>query len=198
MQAYMCRKNMDESLTEEWEVMQSQADELSQVLKAKSDAVVDGHFEEAELLRKREKEIKTMLQRNTQDFMPLPEVTVADIEAVVSVWSGVPVERMQEGQMDRLTNLAAGLHSRVVGQENAINAIARAMRRLVADAVCPCSGKMCAYRIASAGLILFAAREDVNSPESHPCDTVCSLVIMLAGFHSSMFFLPGRKITLCF
>mmetsp|Transcript_31819 Transcript_31819/g.90376 ORF Transcript_31819/g.90376 Transcript_31819/m.90376 type:complete len:930 (-) Transcript_31819:498-3287(-) len=127
--AYLSRKTIDDSSTDEWDIMLSQAEELKQVLKAKSDAIGDGLYEEAALLFKRETELKQQLRSCKEDYMPLPEVTASDIESVVSAWTGIPVERMNEGEVDKLANLDQALQERVVGQENAVAAIARAMRR---------------------------------------------------------------------
>jgi ATP-dependent Clp protease ATP-binding subunit ClpB len=57
------------------------------------------------------------------------EVTEDDIAAVVSKWTGIPVEKMLEGEQARLTNMEARLHERVVGQDRAVEAIANAVRR---------------------------------------------------------------------
>jgi ATP-dependent Clp protease ATP-binding subunit ClpB len=57
------------------------------------------------------------------------EVTEDDIAAVVSKWTGIPVERMLEGEQAKLTNMEARLHERVVGQDRAVEAIANAVRR---------------------------------------------------------------------
>jgi ATP-dependent Clp protease ATP-binding subunit ClpB len=57
------------------------------------------------------------------------EVTEEDIAAVVSKWTGVPVDKMLEGEQARLLNLEERLHARVVGQDKAVTAIANAVRR---------------------------------------------------------------------
>jgi ATP-dependent Clp protease ATP-binding subunit ClpB len=57
------------------------------------------------------------------------EVTEEDIAAVVSKWTGVPVDKMLEGEQARLLNLEDRLHARVVGQDKAVTAIANAVRR---------------------------------------------------------------------
>jgi ATP-dependent Clp protease ATP-binding subunit ClpB len=57
------------------------------------------------------------------------EVTEDDIAAVVSKWTGIPVEKMLEGDQAKLTNMEARLHERVVGQDRAVEAIANAVRR---------------------------------------------------------------------
>mmetsp|Transcript_13989 Transcript_13989/g.33044 ORF Transcript_13989/g.33044 Transcript_13989/m.33044 type:complete len:748 (+) Transcript_13989:281-2524(+) len=128
IQAYMKRKSLDNSSSGEWDAIMQQADELKQVIKAKSDAIAEGLYEEAALLFKREAELKESLKEH-DEYMPLPEVTADEIASIVSSWSGVPVERMHEAQAEKLKNLGEDLHTRVVGQDDAINAIARAMRR---------------------------------------------------------------------
>ena len=57
------------------------------------------------------------------------EVTTEEIAEVVSAWTGVPVSRMMQGEMDKLKNLEAELHVRVVGQDEAVSAVAAAVRR---------------------------------------------------------------------
>ena len=57
------------------------------------------------------------------------EVTPDDIAAIVSRWTGIPVQKMLEGERDRLLGMESLLHNRVVGQEAAISAVAQAVRR---------------------------------------------------------------------
>jgi hypothetical protein len=56
------------------------------------------------------------------------EVTADDIAAVVARWTGIPVEKMLEGELARLTGMEERLHARVVGQEAAVEAVANAVR----------------------------------------------------------------------
>ena len=57
------------------------------------------------------------------------EVTADDIAGVVSRWTGIPVDRMMEGERDKLLNMEAAIGKRVIGQEQAVQAVARAVRR---------------------------------------------------------------------
>lgn len=57
------------------------------------------------------------------------EITDGDIASVVEMWTGIPVQKLTESDTDRLLNLEDRLHRRVIGQEAAINALARAVRR---------------------------------------------------------------------
>ena len=57
------------------------------------------------------------------------EVTEEDVAAVVSKWTGIPVDKMLEGEQARLLNMEARLHARVIGQDEAVSAVANAVRR---------------------------------------------------------------------
>lgn len=57
------------------------------------------------------------------------EVTTGEIAEVVSAWAGVPVTKMMQGEMDKLQNLEAELHKRVIGQDDAVKAVSAAVRR---------------------------------------------------------------------
>jgi ATP-dependent Clp protease ATP-binding subunit ClpB len=57
------------------------------------------------------------------------EVTDQDIAAVVAKWTGIPVSKMLEGEMQKLLRMEEGLHQRVVGQDEAVHAVANAVRR---------------------------------------------------------------------
>jgi ATP-dependent Clp protease ATP-binding subunit ClpB len=57
------------------------------------------------------------------------EVTEEDIAEVVSAWTGIPVSRLMEGEMQKLIHLEEALHRRVVGQDEAVTAVANAIRR---------------------------------------------------------------------
>ncbi len=57
------------------------------------------------------------------------EVTTDEIAEVVSSWTGVPVSKMMQGEMDKLKNLEDELHKRVIGQDEAVSAVAAAVRR---------------------------------------------------------------------
>lgn len=57
------------------------------------------------------------------------EVTSEEIAEVVSAWTGIPISKMMQGEIDKLRNLEANLHKRVVGQDEAVHAVANAVRR---------------------------------------------------------------------
>ena len=103
--------------------------ELLQVMEAKRDAVREGLFEEAALLFEREKEMTTRIMGRAEDAAQLPVVNVADIERVVSLWSGVPVEKLSQDDLQQLSGLGDKMKGSVIGQDEAVEAIARAMKR---------------------------------------------------------------------
>ncbi|KAL3152029.1 hypothetical protein ABBQ32_001144 [Trebouxia sp. C0010 RCD-2024] len=103
---------------------------LVQVLDAKDEAVQGGYFEEAQICRERELQLKMRLA-GPVGVTPamLPMVSAADVEAVVSAWSGVPVEQMSTDEMKRLRQLQSSLKERVIGQEEAVTAVSTALKR---------------------------------------------------------------------
>ena len=103
--------------------------ELAQVMETKEEAARDLLFEEATLLRARELELKTKLSGEPEDAVAVPVVTVAHIEAIVAAWTGVPVEQMGEDDRAKLLGLADSLRGRVVGQDEAVEATAKAVAR---------------------------------------------------------------------
>jgi ATP-dependent Clp protease ATP-binding subunit ClpB len=67
--------------------------------------------------------------RDNQDSLLKEEVTEEEIAIVVSTWTGIPVTKMMQGELEKLVNLEAELHKRVVGQDEAVAAVAGAIRR---------------------------------------------------------------------
>ena len=102
--------------------------------KEKEDAIRVQDFEKAANLRDKEKEEKEKLQkekekwegRNTKSVTALTE---EDIAEVVSNWTGVPVKKLTQSENEKLKNLEQTLHQRVIGQNEAVEAVAKAIRR---------------------------------------------------------------------
>ncbi|HEY9667292.1 MAG TPA: ATP-dependent Clp protease ATP-binding subunit [Coleofasciculaceae cyanobacterium] len=110
--------------------------ELRQVLKDKDDAVALQEFSKAGELRVREikmqAEIRALLQDDTSDLPETecyPVVNEEDIAYIVASWTGVPVNKLTESESEMLLQMEDILHTRLIGQEEAVNAIARAIRR---------------------------------------------------------------------
>ena len=114
--------------------MKAQEDELAAVTNEKKEAIAHQNFEKAAAFRDQEREIKAEIARrreaweSTQRTANL-EVTEEDIAQIVSSWTGIPVKRMTQSEGERLLKLEALLHERVIGQDEAIGAVARALRR---------------------------------------------------------------------
>ena len=70
-----------------------------------------------------------MAEANGKGRLLREEVTEDDIAAIVSSWTGIPVSRLQEGEREKLIRLEEHLHQRVIGQDEAIKAVANAVRR---------------------------------------------------------------------
>ncbi|WP_295790387.1 ATP-dependent Clp protease ATP-binding subunit [uncultured Veillonella sp.] len=106
---------------------------LVSIGKEKEEAIVAQNFEKAATLRDEEKKIADEIEakqseRSKQDEEKLV-VTEDDIAAVVSQWTGVPVAKLAEEESQRLIRLEDELHERVVGQDEAVVAVSKAVRR---------------------------------------------------------------------
>ena len=82
-----------------------------------------------ELEKRLEEENAALAELQKDRKMLNEEVTEEDVAQVVSTWTGVPVSRLLEGEMQKLVHLEAALHERVVGQTEAVEAVANAIRR---------------------------------------------------------------------
>lgn len=107
---------------------------LKELEKQKEESIKNGCFEEASLLQKEKEEaekkseqLKKRFQKKTSSSQP--EVTEEDIAEVVSAWTKIPVQKLAESDTDRLKKLESVLHQRVIGQEEAVKAVARAVKR---------------------------------------------------------------------
>ncbi len=105
--------------------------EIRQVVKEMKVAISDKDFERAVYLREREIELREDLERMSvaADETGILEVTRNDIEEVIASWTGIPVSALQSEEAERLMRMEDTLRNRVVGQDRAISAISRAIRR---------------------------------------------------------------------
>ncbi|MGG3916495.1 ATP-dependent protease ATP-binding subunit ClpC [Bacillus sp. es.034] len=107
---------------------------LEEIRKEKDAAVQSQEFEKAASLRDSEQKLREELEetKNTwkeKQGQENTEVTVEDIAKVVSNWTGVPVSKLAQTETDRLLKLEEILHSRVIGQSEAVVAVSKAVRR---------------------------------------------------------------------
>ncbi|BAZ19910.1 UvrB/UvrC protein [Kalymmatonema gypsitolerans NIES-4073] len=110
--------------------------ELRQILKEKDDAVRAQDFDRAGELRDREMEIKAEIRaiaqsktNSTRTEGDEPVVTEEDIAHIVASWTGVPVNKLTESESEKLLHMEDTLHQRLIGQEDAVKAVSRAIRR---------------------------------------------------------------------
>ncbi len=109
-------------------------DRLESARNEKNAAVQSQAFEKAASLRDAEQKLKEQLDKTKKEWKEKQgkeesEVTVEDIAAVVSMWTGVPVSKLAQTESDKLLNLEDLLHNRVIGQEEAVTSISKAIRR---------------------------------------------------------------------
>ena len=109
-------------------------EEVQELVTEKEKAIQNQDFESAARLRLREKQLAEVLEQAKikaakQENGYLDQVTDEDVAAVVSQWTGVPLQQLEKKESQRLLDLENVLHKRVVGQEDAVKAISRAIRR---------------------------------------------------------------------
>ena len=106
-------------------------DEIAAVAAKKEEAVKSQDFENAAKLRDEEKQKREALEEewSEQQTKTHGAVTADDIAAVISGWTGVPVAQLTEDEGQRLLHLEDTLHQRVIGQDEAVTAVAKAIRR---------------------------------------------------------------------
>ncbi|MDY6805306.1 MAG: ATP-dependent Clp protease ATP-binding subunit [Cyanobacteriota bacterium] len=110
--------------------------ELRKVLKEKDEAVRSQDFDKAGELRDREMEIKGEIRAIVQNKKAenrtendSPPVTEEDIAHIVASWTGVPVNKLTESESEKLLHMEDTLHQRLIGQDEAVKAVSRAIRR---------------------------------------------------------------------
>ncbi len=107
---------------------------LDEVRKEKDASVQSQEFEKAASLRDTEQRLREQLEETKKVWKEKQgqensEVTVDDIAHVVSAWTGVPVTKLAQTESDKLLNMESILHNRVIGQEEAVKAVSKAVRR---------------------------------------------------------------------
>ena len=108
--------------------------QLEALAAKKDEAIRDQDFERAAELRDRERELQSEIRRKQEEWEQerrnyRPTITEEDVAFIVSRWTGIPVTRLKEAETERLVHMEEELHKRVIGQDEAIKAISRAIRR---------------------------------------------------------------------
>lgn len=110
--------------------------ELRAILKTKDEAIRAQKYEKAEQYRTREMEIKAQIaaiaqSKKTEPNIQIddPVVTEEDIAEIVAFWTGIPVTKLTKSESEKLMHMEDTLHGRIIGQDEAVVAVSRAIRR---------------------------------------------------------------------
>ncbi|RMH09412.1 MAG: ATP-dependent Clp protease ATP-binding subunit, partial [Aquificota bacterium] len=109
-------------------------DKIKEIEEKKEEAAAEQDYEKAARLRDEELKLRAKFEglkaKWKQELaVNRPKVREEDVADVVSRWTGIPVKRLHESDMEKLLNIEVELQKRVIGQDEAIRAIARAIRR---------------------------------------------------------------------
>lgn len=121
------------TFTEPDNLKQMQED-IEKIKNEKEEAVINQKFEKAAELRDKEKDLKEKYEKeqdkwknkNTKSIVTITEENIAE---VIASWTGIPAKKITEDENEKLKNLEKELHKRVVGQNEAVEAVAKAIRR---------------------------------------------------------------------
>ena len=116
------------------EKMTALEQEIQEISRIREDAILAGDFEKAAAENNSLLDIRRQLEKDKENFRKRNRkkgntVTADDVARTVSEWTGVPVTQLTEAESRRLSRLESILSKRVIGQEEAVSAIARAIRR---------------------------------------------------------------------
>ena len=116
------------------EELKTAEQKLLSVKAEKDDAINSQEFERAAKLRDQEKQIENEIlnlkqQRSEKNAHVSGEVTEENIAEIVSLWTGIPVAQLTEEESERLLKLESVLHERLIGQNEAVTAVSKAIRR---------------------------------------------------------------------
>jgi ATP-dependent Clp protease ATP-binding subunit ClpC len=108
--------------------------QLEEIATRKDTSIRDQNFEMAAELRDQERELQGVIRRKQEEWEQdrkthRPVIDEDAVGFIVSRWTGIPVARLREAESERLVRMEDELHERVVGQDEAIRAISRAIRR---------------------------------------------------------------------
>ncbi len=102
--------------------------------KEKEEAIYEQEFEKAAQLRDKEELLKKKLNEKMENLEKIrnrdvAEITEENIAEIVSRWTGVPVQKLTQDENNKLKNLEENLHKRIIGQDEAVEAVAKAIKR---------------------------------------------------------------------
>ena len=108
--------------------------QIEKLEKQKEEAIKNEAYEKAGSIKKKQEKLSEKSEKLREKWKQDKEqkklvVTEEDIADVVSAWTKIPVKKLTQGETEKIRNLEGELHKRVVGQDEAVNAVARAIRR---------------------------------------------------------------------
>ena len=109
-------------------------EQVEKLRKEKEDSIICQEFEKAARIRDEEQRLKNELDKAKNDWQQKNQtttdtVTEEEVAGIVADWTGIPVKRLAEEESERLMKMEDTLHNRVIGQEEAVKSIAKAIRR---------------------------------------------------------------------
>ncbi|MCI8273335.1 MAG: ATP-dependent Clp protease ATP-binding subunit [Clostridia bacterium] len=109
-------------------------EEIDRAVKEKEEAIYNQNFEKAAIIRDKEKGMKENLEQLLNRWMKqkdseITEIGEDNISEVISKWTGIPVQKLNEDDNEKLKYLEERLHKRVIGQNEAVKAVSKAIRR---------------------------------------------------------------------
>ena len=109
-------------------------EQIDIAMKEKEEAIYNQNFERAAMIRDKEKQMKDNLEKilnlwRKQKNQEVTEIAEDNISEVISRWTGIPVKKLNENENEKLKHLEKKLHERVIGQNEAVEAVSRAIRR---------------------------------------------------------------------
>ena len=109
-------------------------EQIEKIKNEKEEAVLNQKFEKAAELRDKEKKLKEKLKKEedkwkNKNTKSIVNITGENIAEVISTWTGIPAKRITEDENEKLKKLEKELHKRVIGQDEAVEAVAKAIRR---------------------------------------------------------------------
>ena len=107
---------------------------LEEIKREKEEAVKTQNFEKAASLRDEEEEIKVNLEKETENWdsknnKKLIKIGEEDIEKVISFWTGIPIQKIGKEENEKLEHLEENLKLRVIGQDEAVESVSKAIKR---------------------------------------------------------------------
>ena len=116
------------------EDLKKKESQLEDLIKEKEEAINGQEYEKAARLRDEEQKLKDEIENERKEWsskrsLNVGSVSEDEIAAVVSSWTGIPVNKLAAEESERLVQMEGVLHQRVIGQEEAVKAVSRAVRR---------------------------------------------------------------------